>query len=61
MGSELAKEQYQMVLEAVLELLKKVHNVSECRTDDGLHSSISDRRFRAIWRNPNSLDTMRST
>lgn len=28
MGSTLAKEQYQAVLEAVLELLKKVHNVS---------------------------------
>ena len=28
MGSELATEQYQTVLEAVLELLKKVHNVS---------------------------------
>ena len=28
MGSALAKEQYQAVLEAVLELLKKVHNVS---------------------------------
>ncbi len=28
MGSALATEQYQTVLEAVLELLKKVHNVS---------------------------------
>jgi hypothetical protein len=27
MGSALATEQYQTVLEAVLELLKKVHNV----------------------------------
>jgi len=27
MGSPLATEQYQTVLEAVLELLKKVHNV----------------------------------